>query len=51
LPCFTLWGRTLKVDASDFSTRNTLICRAQEETRCLLLKKCWFLLLMTGQGR
>ena len=27
MPYFTLWGRTLKVDASEFFTTSTFICR------------------------
>ena len=29
MPSFTLWGRTLNVDDSEFSTRSTFICRTK----------------------
>jgi hypothetical protein len=49
MPCFALWGRTLKIDASEFSTTSTFICRAKGNGRDLILKK--FLLVVTGQGK
>jgi hypothetical protein len=44
--CFTLWGRTLRVDASEFSTRSTFIGGAKGKEGVFFEK----VLVSAGQG-
>jgi len=44
--CFMLWGRTLRIEASDFSSRSTFIGRAKGKGGVFLEK----VFVSAGQG-